>query len=115
MSQNTEAEHILAAVSSFQRHVNQLALKNSEVSIRNVASNDANIKKFEAGFTFLMIGYPDRPEVAGEIQSPMLKQLVVGLEVPVAINTVTYDSRPLLRRNYRHQRSPCNHPWRQYP
>lgn len=81
-----------------------------EVSIRNISSSDTNIKKFEAGFTFLMIGYPDRPEVAGEIQSPMLKQLIVRLEVrlrvialvnntlescpqvPVAINTATYDT-----------------------
>lgn len=92
MSQNTEAGHILAAVSSFQEHVNQLVSKSGEASIRNVASNDANIKKVVAGFTFLMIGYVDRPEVEGDLQSPMLKQLVVGLEVPVSINRVTYDT-----------------------
>ena len=57
-----------------------------------------------------MIGYVDRPEVEGDLQSPMLKQLVVGLEVrlrmiglannilepylqvPVSINRVTYDT-----------------------
>ncbi|KAL4078849.1 hypothetical protein V8B97DRAFT_1914630 [Scleroderma yunnanense] len=89
MSQSTEAE---PAVRSFQEHVDALGSKNGEVSIRSVECSNANIKKFEARFTFVTINYPKRPEAEGGIESPMIRSLLIELEVPIAINTASYDT-----------------------